>query len=74
MRKSCAVGLVRLDVRDRAASFFSTEGAKPVRSLVGGVHRFLCLPQAHREHLAALWVAKEQAAAVPDCILSAGMT
>ena len=32
--------------------------------LVGGVHLLLCLPQAYREHLAALWVAKEQAAAI----------
>src|ERR671933_1842455 len=71
MHQSCAVDLVGLDGCHRAASFFSAEGSKPVSGLVGGVHLLLVLPQAHREHLAALWIAKEQAAAVtglrPEC-------
>ena len=61
MIQSCAVDLVGLNVFDRPFEGFSTEDSKPVGGLISGVHLLLVLPQAHREHLALLWVGEEQA-------------
>src|SRR5215203_1661221 len=71
MRQLCAVDLVGLDVCDRAFDGCGTEDSKPVRGLIRGVHLLLALPQSHREHLAFLWVGKQQAATEtrlhPEC-------
>jgi hypothetical protein len=71
VHQSCAVDLVGLDACNRAAGGLGAEGTKPVRGLIGGVHSFLVLPQAHREQLPALRVTEEQAADVtglhPEC-------
>jgi hypothetical protein len=64
MIQSCDKDFVGLDVRDRPLGGLSTEETKPLGGLIGGVHILLALPQAHREHLALLWVSEQQTATV----------
>jgi hypothetical protein len=64
MIQSRNVDLVGLYVFDRPLGGFGPEETKPVGGLVGGVHLLIARPQAHREHLALLWVGEEQGAIV----------